>query len=1055
MGSKGISVRALFAVSAVALAMSAIFVPGLHTHGTRRGSSTRANPAAGDAAANAAARQKAQGAVAGMPLYFEANRGQSAPGVAFLSHSGRYSLFLTDDATTVIAMTAGRVRKAPALATANPPMPRNPTHLVQSAVRIRMLGANPHPAITGLDPLPGRVNYLVGDKANFHTDIPTYARVKAANVYPGVDIINYGSHDSLEYDIVAAPGADTSKIRFAIEGPAKTSTDADGNILIATTAGVVVMRKPVIYQQNADGSRAPVAGSFELSRNGTVEHRVPRREVAIRLAAYDHSRTLVIDPGVPILVYSSLIGGSGASNAPLNLSGTLPYLNNADPVTESDMGMDLALDSSNNAYVTGIAFSTDFPTPNAFQTTLAGANSPPQQNPNVFVAKFNYTNAASSGASLVYATYLGGNGDTDPGDAGLGNGDLGSGIAVDGGNQPFIVGQTYSGTAVSGGPNFPGTAACGAFGQANQGLNSNTPQGFVTKLNNSGSAVVWSCYITGQNGATESRVALFPAACGSANHPQCKAYVVGSSQSSVAAGFPTGTQQPFQSALNTTAGSNASFLVVHEDGQSLDYATLYGGSGNGTNADTGAAVAIDASGNGYITGATFSTDLTTVNPAVSSFQGQSNANESNAYVAEFTPTLSGTASLVYATYLGGSGATGNIVAFNGTPISLSIGDAGTAITIDPATNDIWVAGLTASTDFAGIPGAAGATEGSAYDIDNQAGTGCDHGTNAPATAAFFLQIDTTKQTQSQILYSTYFGGCGVTISIPDPYNPIPGKPQIIKTLGIGDAASDIAIVGGKVFITGTTTGGELDAFPLSANVAACTTPYILAANRTTGFNFDGLAPIPLTAFVAEFDPTQQNPSDQLLFSTLLGGSGELDASTGMQVDSDGNIVVTGFTFSPDFPLTANGFQITNKGVAHNTTNGFLTVLNPNGTTCPTALPTPTPAPTRTPTGPAAIFVNPPSHAFYLTATHLTTVTTTFTITNTGWSVLKGTLGKGTKVLGITSGSGKYSLAPQATLTATITFVAPKKPGKTTVTISLTSNAKHSTLIPLHLYGTST
>ncbi len=249
---------------------------------------------------------------------------------------------------------------------------------------------------------------------------------------------------------------------------------------------------------------------------------------------------------------------------------------------------------------------------------------------------------------------------------------------------------------------------------------------------------------------------------------------------------------------------------MHEDGKSLDYSTLYGGSGNGTNADNGAAVAIDANGNGYITGATFSTDLTTVNAAVNSFQGQSNANESNAYVAEFTPTLSGTASLVYATYLGGSGSTGNIVAFNGTPISLSIGDAGTAITIDPATNDIWVAGLTASTDFTGIPGAAGATTGSPYDIENQAGTGCNHGTNAPATAAFFLQIDPTQQSQSQILYSTYFGGCGVTISIPDPYNPIPpGKPQITKTLGIGDAATDIAIAGGKVFITGTTTGGAI------------------------------------------------------------------------------------------------------------------------------------------------------------------------------------------------------------------------------------------------------
>ena len=98
-------------------------------------------------------------------------------------------------------------------------------------------------------------------------------------MYPGVDIIHYGSHNTLEYDIVAAPGADTSKIKFSIEGAAKTTTDKDGNIVIATGAGMVVMRKPVIYQQRADGSRIPVDGGFELAKDGTVENHIPRRDV--------------------------------------------------------------------------------------------------------------------------------------------------------------------------------------------------------------------------------------------------------------------------------------------------------------------------------------------------------------------------------------------------------------------------------------------------------------------------------------------------------------------------------------------------------------------------------------------------------------------------------------------------------------------------------------------------------------------------------------------------------------------------------------------------------
>ena len=140
--------------------------------------------------------------------------------------------------------------------------------------------------------------------------------------------------------------------------------------------------------------------------------------------------------------------------------------NNA--ITESDVGFDVALDSSNNAYVTGTAFSNDFPTPGGLQTVLAGAGTPPEQNPNVFVAKFNYTNAATPADSLVWSTYLGAEGDTV--DAGHGDGDLGFGIAVNPeGNEVYVVGQTYSGNPLSSGPVFPGTASCGAFGQANVG----------------------------------------------------------------------------------------------------------------------------------------------------------------------------------------------------------------------------------------------------------------------------------------------------------------------------------------------------------------------------------------------------------------------------------------------------------------------------------------------------------------------------------------------------------------------------------------------------------
>jgi hypothetical protein len=222
------------------------------------------------------------------------------------------------------------------------------------------------------------------------------------------------------------------------------------------------MHKPSIYQQGADGVRTPVDGGFVLAKDGTIEAGVLRREVKIQLAAYDHSRELVIDPVASILIYSTYLGGTASSVGPVNLE-QFGALTGGQQLSVADVGLDVALDSNNNAYVTGTAYSNNFPTTaGAFQTTLNGANSPHTQNPNAFVAEFNTT--LSNNASLVYATYLGGAGDTNPADAGHGNGDLAFGIAVDAGNQAFVVGQTYS-------TNFPQTSSCGSFGQTNdQGL---------------------------------------------------------------------------------------------------------------------------------------------------------------------------------------------------------------------------------------------------------------------------------------------------------------------------------------------------------------------------------------------------------------------------------------------------------------------------------------------------------------------------------------------------------------------------------------------------------
>ena len=1017
IGSSAVSRRARIALASMVVAATALVAMVIassspasfktQTGVSQAQSEVSNNSAVAKAESEAAAIQKARGEIASMPTYFEQNRGQTDGSVKYLSRSGRYSMFLTDDAT-IISMVGGTIHKGPTIAQSNLAPNPGEDKLVESAVRIRMVGANPHPAVTGLEPLPGRVNYLIGEEKNWHRDIPTFGRVKFAGVYPGVDVVHYGIGDTLEYDIVAAPGADTSRIKFAIEGNADTETDSDGNLQIVTPAGVVLMHKPSIYQRNADGSRTPVEGSFELAKKETVKDKVRRREVGFQLAAYDHSRELVIDPATAIMIYSSFLGGAAQNQGPVKLE-QFSGLTGGTGLTVADVGLDVALDSSNDAYVTGVAYSTNFPTTmSAFQTTLAGANSPPHQNPNAFVSKFDTTQ--SNAASLIYSTYIGGSGDTAAADVGDGNGDLAFGIAVDAGDQAFIVGQTYS-------TNFPDTSACGTFGQTNDQAHTFTNVGFISKLNSAGSSIVFSCYIDGSQNATESRVVLFPSGCGSAVDNQCQAYMSGSTQSTIADGFP-GTSNRFQTDLRTAATngkSNATFIIVHPDGSKLDYATYYGGTGNGTganaNADAGVGVAVDSSGNGYITGATFSSDLTMQNAAFTTYEG--GGTTSNAFVAEFNPSLSGTSSLLYATYLGGHGATGTVnITFPAETVTLSLGDVGAGIVVDPTTG-IWVSGLTASTDFRGIPG----NTGTSFQQFNEAGSHHDctgNTANPPASAVFVMQLKPANAGSAQVQYSTYFGGCGITISAPADDGS--------GSIGFGDAAVDLKVAGSKVFFTGATSSGTAAGhdFPLSANALACNTgTFRLDDNRSTGFSFaNGLVQIPITAFATELDTSQNNTTNpELIFSTLLSGSGAVDSGGGLAVDSNGNLVVAGLTFSTDYPITPNAFQFKNKGQNHSSTNAFLTVLNPSGSICPTVFATPTNTPTATGSGVATPTATATNTA---TATSTATATATGTATRTATASATATATPSPSITPTFTGSATPSATATNTRTATPT-----------------------------------
>jgi len=285
------------------------------------------------------------------PLTFEVNQGQSAPQVKFLSRGQGYKAFLTAGGIVLSLRPNQPVPvKSASNATAS-----SKSHLPNTILQFRLIGAAQNPAILGEGPLPGRVNYFIGrDPAKWHTNIPTYTSVRYRNVYPGIDLVYYGSHQQLEYDLAVAPGADPSRIQFEITGASHTELDAEGNLVLQTSSGELHFQSPVIYQE-ASGVRVPVSGSYVMNDS---------THIAFHVAQYDASKPLVFDP---VLVYSTYLGGSG-----------------------DDQPSGIAVDSTGSVYLAGYTDSTDFP--------LATLGSLSSTSTHVFVAKLDPT-----GSNLVYA----------------------------------------------------------------------------------------------------------------------------------------------------------------------------------------------------------------------------------------------------------------------------------------------------------------------------------------------------------------------------------------------------------------------------------------------------------------------------------------------------------------------------------------------------------------------------------------------------------------------------------------------------------------------------
>ena len=259
-----------------------------------------------------------------LPLQFEANRGQTHKDVRFLSRGPGYSLYLTEgEALLVLSkLSADAKRDAPDARERRDPKLQGKT----VALRMSLVGAAPKPVVSGLDELPGKVNYFIGkDRSKWRTNLPTYARVHYREVYPGIDLVYYGNQHQLEYDFVLAPGADPKKIVLGFKGADKLEIDAQGDLVLHAAGGDLRQHKPIMYQ-TIDGIRREIAGGYV--RKGT-------ERLGFQVAAYDTTQPLIIDPVV--LSYSTYLGGNSGES-----------------------GAGIAVDADGNVYVTGGTESPNF-----------------------------------------------------------------------------------------------------------------------------------------------------------------------------------------------------------------------------------------------------------------------------------------------------------------------------------------------------------------------------------------------------------------------------------------------------------------------------------------------------------------------------------------------------------------------------------------------------------------------------------------------------------------------------------------------------------------------
>ncbi|MEO6183768.1 MAG: SBBP repeat-containing protein, partial [Verrucomicrobiota bacterium] len=565
---------------------------------------------------------------ANYPMSFEANQGQVDSKVKFLSRGLGYTLFLTP---TEAVFTLRRSES-----TGSHKRKQLKEKGTGSVLRMALIGANPNPNIHGLGAMGSSANYFLGsDPKEWISNIGESARIQYDEVYPGIDLIYYGNQQQLEYDFIVNPGAAPKNIGLHFTGADEVNITSDGDLRLRLGEREILWHKPIAYQE-INGARKSVTCDYILKKS----------EIGFQTGEYDASKPLIIDP---TLVYSTYLGGSLADavrsiavdssgnvyvtgeteslNFPtvagsyritnsglndvfvtkINAAGTARIFSTYVGSKGDDYGTGIALDSTNNVYVTGGTTSNNFPVVNQYATFGGGEF-------DAFIFKLN-----STGTTLLYSSYFG-----------AGTYDYANAIAVDASGNAYIAGETDAETFFPAKNSFPGGT----------GSNGNYLDAFIAKFNpasSGASSLVYASVLGNDPDERATAIALDSSA---------NAYLTGEIQTysdpGIALNFPL--VSPFQSTFG--GGSSDAFVAkVSAAGTTLMFSTYLGGTEN----DTGYGITVDSTGV-YIVGCTYSANFYNTNAQQTVKGGGVDSFNCDVFVTKLTTNGS---SLLYSTFLGG------------------------------------------------------------------------------------------------------------------------------------------------------------------------------------------------------------------------------------------------------------------------------------------------------------------------------------------------------------------------------------------------------------------